>query len=129
MPHVSLGLVSDADLSLAYAARTFFVCPSLQDNLPNTVLESLAVACLLSVSMLVSPGHGPRGGYRVPGPAGNASGLREAIVGILRDPTRRAVMAPLSSSRSAEYSLEIQARRYISLYETILARNWRWGED
>jgi len=132
MPHVSLGLVSDERiLSLAYSSADVFVCPSLQDNLPNTVLESLACGVpIVSFNVGGLPDMVREGvtGYLVP--AGNASGLREAIVGILRDPTRRAVMAAHCRQVAvAEYSLEIQARRYISLYETILARNWRWGED
>jgi glycosyltransferase involved in cell wall biosynthesis len=55
---------------------------------------------------------------------GDVSGLREAILGILRDPSHRAALAA-NCRRVAveEYSLEIQAKRYISLYETVLARN------
>ncbi len=39
----ALGHISnDGILSLAYSAADLFVCPSLEDNLPNTVLEALA---------------------------------------------------------------------------------------
>lgn len=42
-PIHSLGMVRDLDLlSRAYAASDVFVIPSLEDNLPGTVLESLA---------------------------------------------------------------------------------------
>lgn len=41
--HTHLGpLHDDTLLSYFYAACDLFVCPSLQDNLPNTVIESLA---------------------------------------------------------------------------------------
>lgn len=40
---INLGFVSEKeDLARYYAASTAFVLPSLEDNLPNTVLESLA---------------------------------------------------------------------------------------
>ena len=43
LPTHSLGTVSeDADLALIYSAADVFVAPSLQDNLPNTMVESLA---------------------------------------------------------------------------------------
>ncbi len=43
LPFYSLGTISDERLmSVAYSAADVFVIPSLEDNLPNTVLESLA---------------------------------------------------------------------------------------
>ena len=43
MGHMSLGyLWDDRFLALAYTMANVFVCPSLQDDLPNTVLESIA---------------------------------------------------------------------------------------
>ena len=126
MPHVSLGLVSDERLvSLAYSTADVFVCPSLQDNLPNTVLESMACGVpVVSFNVGGLPDMVREGITGNLVPAGNISGLREAIVGILRDPARRSAMAANCRQVAVgEYSLEIQARRYISLYETILARN------
>ena len=41
--HIHLGRIEqDRLLSLAFSLFDIFVCPSLEDNLPNTVLESLA---------------------------------------------------------------------------------------
>lgn len=43
LPTHFLGTISEDDrLALAYAAMDVFVCPSLQDNLPNTIAEALA---------------------------------------------------------------------------------------
>jgi glycosyltransferase involved in cell wall biosynthesis len=126
MPHKSLGYLHDDHLvSLAYSAADVVVCPSLQDNLPNTILESMACGV-------------PVVGFNVGGipdlvregitgnlvPVGDIAGLRDSILCILRNPTLRAAMAT-NCRRVAveEYSLEIQARRYINLYETILGRN------
>ena len=40
---VSLGYIKDkVDLSLIYSAVDTFVIPSIEDNFPNTILESLA---------------------------------------------------------------------------------------
>ncbi len=126
LPHVSLGHLSDERLlSLAYNAADVFVCPSLQDNLPNTVLESMACGVpVVSFNVGGLPDMVREGITGSLVPAGDAPGLREAIVGILRDPARRAGLAAnCRKIAMEEYSLEIQARQYIRLYETMLARN------
>jgi len=51
IPIVSLGyLNSDEQICLAYSAADIFILPSLEDNLPNTMLESMScgtpVCCL-----------------------------------------------------------------------------------
>ena len=43
VPQVDLGFVSGVDsLRQFYSACDVFICPSLQDNLPNTILESMS---------------------------------------------------------------------------------------
>jgi glycosyltransferase involved in cell wall biosynthesis len=126
MPHASLGYMNDDRLvSLAYSTADVFVCPSSQDNLPNTILESMACAVpVVSFSVGGVPEMVREGITGNLVPAGDIQGLREAIVGILRDRARRVAMAANCRQVAVgEYSLEIQAKRYISLYETILASN------
>ncbi len=126
MSHVSLGYVRDDRLvSLAYSAADVVVSPSLQDNLPNTILESMA--CGVPVVGFNVGGIPDMVRENITGnlvSVGDIAGLRDAIVGILRNPIRRAAMA--ANCRRVvleEYSLEVQARRYINLYEMILGRN------
>ena len=43
IPTVSLGhLHSDKDMRVAYSAADVFILPSLDDNLPNTMLEAMS---------------------------------------------------------------------------------------
>src|SRR5699024_6324501 len=42
MPVKSMGYVSPKDMPLLYNAADLFVSPSLQDNLPNTIMESMS---------------------------------------------------------------------------------------
>jgi glycosyltransferase involved in cell wall biosynthesis len=123
MPHLSLGYITNARfLSLIYSAVDVFVIPSLHDNLPQTALE--AIACGTPVVGFEVGGipdmvrHGVNG---LVVPTGDVSALCTAIRTLLQDPAQRAVMAA-NCRRIAvqEYALEVQARRYLELYEEIL---------
>jgi glycosyltransferase involved in cell wall biosynthesis len=98
------------------------IVPSLQDNLPNTVLE--AMACGTPVIGFDIGGipdmvkHGITGILTEPE---NVAGLREGILELLRHPDKRAAMAAACrQSVLEEYTLETQARRYQQLYTTII---------
>jgi glycosyltransferase involved in cell wall biosynthesis len=124
IPHLPLGYLGNERLrSLVYSAADVFVIPSLYDNLPQTVLE--ATACGIPVvgtavggiPDMIRPGVT---GWVVP--PQDVGALRAAIRALLQDPATRAEMAA-NCRRIAveEYALEVQARRYIELYEAILA--------
>ena len=124
--HIPIGYTGDERLaSLAYNSADVFVCPSLQDNFPNTILESMSAGVPVVGSKVGGIPDLVREG--ITGSlvdTGDIPGLRKAILGILEDPIRRAAMgANCRRIAVEEYSLEIQARRYISLYESILAKN------
>ena len=122
LPHLHLGHVEYRWLSLAYSAADVFVIPSLQDNLPNTVLESMA--CGTPVIGFAVGGipdmvrHETTGRLVAPFDVG---ALRAAIVDLLHDPVKRKEMG-VNCRRIAveEYSLELQARRYSELYKSLL---------
>ncbi len=123
-PHLHLGRIdNDRLLSLVYSAADVFALPSLQDNLPNTVIE--AFACGTPVAAFDAGGTrdmvrpGETGALA---PAGDVEGLRRALADLLRDPDRRAALGE-NCRRVAvqEYSSELQARRYADLYVAILA--------
>jgi glycosyltransferase involved in cell wall biosynthesis len=123
IPHRHLGHIDDDQLlSLAYSAADVYVCPSLQDNQPNTVLEAMACATPVvgfnvgGVPDMVRPGI-----TGLLAPAADVAGLRGAVLEILRSPERRAEMA--GNCRRIvmdEYRLEDQIRRYAEVYETAL---------
>lgn len=123
IPHRHLGhLEDDRLMALVYSAADLFVIPSLQDNLPNTVLESLACGTPVvgfdvgGIPDMVRPGV-----TGLLAPIGDVDGLREAIVELLRNPAMRAEMTG-NCRRIAveEYALKVQARHYLQLYQSML---------
>jgi glycosyltransferase involved in cell wall biosynthesis len=113
----------DGLLSLIYSAADVFVLPSLADNLPNTMLESIACGTPVVASAVggipdtVRPGVT---GLLVK--TGDATELRSAILGLLGNDSLRAEMsANCRKIALAEYSLELQARRYLEIYEAMLS--------
>ncbi len=123
IPCLHMGHVThDRWLSLIYSAADVFVIPSLQDNLPNTVLESMACGTPVigfavgGIADMVRPGVT---GILVP--PSDVGGLRVAISDLLHDPVRLAAMRD-NCRRIAveEYSRELQVRRYAELYKSLV---------
>lgn len=118
---IELGMIKDeVKMSMTYTAADVFVIPSLMDNLPNTVVESLCCGT-------------PVIGYPI-------GGIPEMIVngenGLLTAEISVAALAKtinefLSNSNqynreaiakeaSKKYNLDVQANAYINLFNTIL---------
>lgn len=124
--HLPLGKVNnDRMLSTIYSAADVFVIPSLQESFGQTVIESLAcgtpVAGFASggIPDMVRPGQT---GWLAP--TGDTQALRDAIVAALRDDAARSLMGKECRRVAVEeYSIEVQARAYTKLYETLLARS------
>jgi glycosyltransferase involved in cell wall biosynthesis len=122
--HLPLGRVNnDRMLSTIYSAADVFVIPSLQESFGQTVIESLACGTPVvgfasgGIVDMVRPGET---GWLAP--TGDTAGLREAILESLRDPRRQAMGQHCRRVAVEEYSLDVQARAYLQLYETLLAR-------
>jgi glycosyltransferase involved in cell wall biosynthesis len=119
---VSIDYVRDEEtMSMVYSLADVFVIPSLQDNLPNTSLEALACGVptvAFSVAGLVDVVRpGKTGALVTPG---DVDGLGEAIAGLLNDDEERKKMAAACRRVALEeYALEVQARRYVALYEAM----------
>jgi glycosyltransferase involved in cell wall biosynthesis len=116
-------LDNDRMLSLVYSAADLYVIASRQDNLPNTVME--AMACGVPVVGFEIGGipdmvrHGVNGLLAPPFDVG-AFGAR--IMELVHDPARRAEMAANCRRISEqEFSLDLQARRYMALYQKLVA--------
>jgi glycosyltransferase involved in cell wall biosynthesis len=113
----------DIALSSIYSAANVFVVPSRQDNLPNTALEALACGIpTIAFATGGLPDIVRDGETGVLVPPGNVGALRVAIMKVSQDPELQSAMSE-SCRRTAlaEYRLEMQARRYATLYETLLA--------
>jgi glycosyltransferase involved in cell wall biosynthesis len=123
LPYIHLGtLTEDSMMAAVYSMADVFVIPSLQDNLPNTVLESMACGT-------------PVVGFRVGGipdmvrdgengllvPPGDIAGLANAIETLLTQESRRACMGVAGRRISeSEYNYGVQAQRYLNLYRSLL---------
>jgi glycosyltransferase involved in cell wall biosynthesis len=124
LPEIRLGRIEDdAELALVYAAADLFVIPSREDNLPNTVLESLA--CGTPVAGFAVGGipemvrEGLTGALAAPE---DVRGLTGAITRLLADDDQRRRMSlACRAVAEEEYPLHAQAERYRRLYAGLLA--------
>jgi glycosyltransferase involved in cell wall biosynthesis len=112
---------NDRFLSMVYSAADLFAICSVQDNLPNTVLE--AMACGIPTVGTAAGGIPDMVRNGVNGltvPATDVKALADAISEVLNNSARCAEMGA-NARRIAveEYSLELQARRYEQLYVSL----------
>jgi glycosyltransferase involved in cell wall biosynthesis len=127
VPNKVLGYFTDEKLlSLVYSAADIFALPSVADNFPNTALEALA--CGLPVVAFDVGGiseivrHNCTGVLVEPG---NSQAFSRAIKELMDDPGRRLAMSA-NCRRIAleEYASNVQVRRYIELYESMLGKGY-----
>src|SRR5207247_9760291 len=121
VPRVHLGLIeSERVLSVGKSAADVLGVPSLQDNLRNTVLESLTCGAPVvafdvgGIPELVRP--------EVTGtlvPRGDIKALCGAIKNLFENPSMRVAMSANCRNIAQEYSLESCARRYVELYTRV----------
>lgn len=115
-------LNDDVTLALAYAAANVFVAPSMQDNLPNTVMEALACGtpCVAfnigGMPDLID--HQSNGYLAQPY---NTDDLAAGIAWVLESQERRQVLCQQSRQKvEKEFTLGLQAQRYSSLFKELL---------
>lgn len=125
IPWIHLGYIqNDRLLSNIYSAADVFVIPSLQDNLPNTVLEAMACGTPVvgfdvgGIPEMVQ--HGRTGLLVQPN---DAAQLGDAIVQLLTDADQRDRLGR-NSRRAAvhRFSPARQAAQYYDLFRTLLRR-------
>lgn len=119
-----LGKLSD-DISLAqiYAAADVFVAPSIQDNLPNTVLEAIACGtpCVaFKIGGMPDMIEHQKNGYLAQ--PFEVEDLAQGIAWVLEDKERHQKLCDRAREKvQQEFTQELQARSYVSLYTQILA--------
>jgi len=124
--HVHLGHVeSDLLLSVFYSLADLFVIPSRQDNLPNTVLESMACGTPVvgtdagGIPDMVRPGET---GWLAE--SGNVRDLREALETALRKEGKRNRRGTRCRQVvEEEYTIERQAKAYEELYRSLVGES------
>ncbi len=123
--HLHLGYIDyDRLLAAVYSAADLLVFPSRYDNLPHTVMESMA--CGTPVVGYDAGGVPDMVRNDITGvlvPPGDVAALGSMIAELLEDEQRRNDMSRNCRSIAIEeYSLAIQARRYHELYQQVLER-------
>ena len=122
MPWLHLGSIHDYRLlSAVYSAADLFILPSLQDNLANTVLES--IACGVPVVSFDAGGTPDMVRPGITGqlvPAYDVPVLASTIVELLNAPDAlRTMSAHCRRVALEDYPLVLQAQRYASLYQEL----------
>jgi len=118
-----LGTLSD-DLSLAivYSAADVFVLPSTQDNLPNTVLEAIACGtpCVtFNIGGMPDMIEHQNNGYLAQ--PYKIEDLAQGIAWVLENKERHQKLSHRAREKvEQEFTLKIQASRYLSLFTDIL---------
>lgn len=120
------GFVSDAaEAASLFAAADLFICPSLQDNLPNTLIE--AAACGTAAAVFDAGGSAETVEHGVTGvvvQAGDATAMADAIVAIADDAAQLAKMGRAARLRAEKlYDANLMADEYLSLYRELVARS------
>lgn len=127
--HLHLGAISnDRLLASVYSAADLFVLPSLEDNLPNTGVESLACGTPVigfatgGVPEIVRDGQTGR-----LAPVGDADALGRSIGELLADTELRQRMGRVCrETAEREFSSALMAERYVRLYRALLGPQARW---
>lgn len=113
-------LNDDIALSIVYSAADVFICPSMEDNLPNTVVESLACAtpCVgFRVGGLSDIIDHKENGYLV-NPF-DIDALADGIDWIFNDTQRYSYLSSCARTKvEAEFNMQLQAQRYLNLYKS-----------
>ncbi len=120
-------IASDERRALVYSAADIFVTPALQEAFGQTVIEAMACGTPVvafavgGILDMVRPGI-----TGLLASAGDVAALCAAIATLLNDAGLRAQMAQhCRRIVLEEYTIEVQARQYQALYQTILSHTQR----
>jgi len=121
--HIHLGYInSDYLMSTIYSAADVFVSPSLQEAFGQTALEAMACGTPVvgfSVGGILDTVRPGETGYLAA--LGDVRELSEGILSLLKNPDQCRILG--NNARHMvenEYSLEIMAKRYVSLYSMMM---------
>jgi glycosyltransferase involved in cell wall biosynthesis len=117
-------ITGDERLREIYSAADVYVLPSLEDNLPNTMLEAMSCG-----TPVVAFGVGGVPEIMADGitgrvvSAGDARGLGAAILDCLRHQEERAKMGQVCRHLiETNHAMPVQAQRYLDLYRELVGR-------
>jgi len=128
IPIINNGHISDEkELSLVYSALDIFILPSLEDNLPNTILESLSCQTPIiafdtgGIRDIVSKENG------ILVEKSNTSSLSNAILELVNDKKLREEKGKRGRELIVKnYQIETQAKRYLELYQELIKTKYNY---
>lgn len=117
-------LEDDVSLSLVYSAADVFIAPSIEDNLPNTVMEAIAcgIPCVaFNIGGMPDLIEHQRNGYlALPY---KIEDLAYGIAWVLENKERyQKLCSGACKKAEQEFTIQIQANRYLSLYVELLSK-------
>ncbi len=115
-------LNDDISLALVYSSADVFVAPSTQDNLPNTVMESLACGtpCVaFKIGGMSEMIEDRKNGYLAK--PYEVEDLAQGISWVIGNKERQQQLSNYARQKAEqEFSLELQASRYLSLFQEVI---------
>ncbi|QSJ15469.1 glycosyltransferase family 4 protein [Nostoc sp. UHCC 0702] len=112
-------LNDDISLALVYCAADVFVAPSIQDNLPNTVLEAIACGtpCVtFNIGGMPDMIEHQKNGYLAQ--PYQIEDLAQGIAWVIENKERYKKLCDRAREKAEqEFNLELAARSYLSVYE------------
>ena len=120
-------LEGDYALSLAYSMADAFILTSIEDNFPNTVLESLA--CGIGVVSFKSGGISEMIEHKENGYLANNKDIYDLAAGIewiLKEDNSKKAAKSSRKKAADEYDLKAQAAKYLTIYEQALRENEKY---
>jgi glycosyltransferase involved in cell wall biosynthesis len=123
VPAISLGrLNTDASLAAAYSCADVVLVPSLEDNLPNVALESIACGVPVAAFDVCGMPEIVRDGWNgILAPRLEAAALGSAVAHLLADEARLKFMRLNARGHAeARFSITDQARNYFNLYSELI---------
>jgi glycosyltransferase involved in cell wall biosynthesis len=133
-PHLTVralgSLQDDVSLAAVYSAADVFICPSREDNLPNTVAEAMACGTpCVAFDVNGLPDMIDHRGNGWLARAFDPADLAEGVRWLVHHPEPALLRQAARDKAVAEYSLDVMARRYADLYAELLARRAGAGAE
>jgi glycosyltransferase involved in cell wall biosynthesis len=123
-PHITVcqlgSFADDQSLALIYSAADVYVCPSREDNLPNTVAEALACGtpcaafAINGLSDMIE--HQKNGWLAKPF---DSAELAEGIRWLAEHPQPDHLRQAARGKAVSDYSMTVMGDRYMALYEDV----------
>jgi glycosyltransferase involved in cell wall biosynthesis len=118
-------LHDDISLAVLYSAADVFVAPSIEDNLPNTIMEAIACGTpcvgfkIGGIPEMIE--HHANGYLARPD---EPEDLAQGIAWVLENADRHQKLSQSAREKAeCEFTQDLQARRYMSLFAEILAKD------